>query len=81
MKTPQQFERFGRMVWKDLSEQYPDISDEGDDELMEMAGKCGLASKVFYNPAIHGVDIDADPGEEIWFWGDEKTKGTECDPK
>jgi len=29
----------------------------------------GLCERVIYNPEIHGDTIEADPGCEIWWWG------------
>ena len=64
---PPQFQEFGRLVWKWLTENsYPT---EDWEEMMSMAQTCGLVREVVYDPAKHGEMQDVDPGDICWFWG------------
>lgn len=42
------------------------------EDLMKLAEKHGRARKVRYHPDVHGEFIEAEPGEEIWWWGDDQ---------
>ena len=65
------FGAFGREVFKLVSDRVADMTlDEGDDEIMEIAGKHGLATQVAYDPEAHGNVPEAEPGQTIWWWGD-----------
>lgn len=66
---------WGRVLWDWLREMLPysgcclEIDTE---DLMRLAEKHGRARKVEYNPDIHGGGMcDAEPGDEIWWWGDQ----------
>ena len=40
------------------------------DDLMKLAEKHGRAKRVVFDPEIHGCIEEAEPGSEIWYWGD-----------
>jgi hypothetical protein len=44
--------------------------EEISEDILPLAQAAGLCSRVVYDPAIHGEGIEADPGCEIWWWGD-----------
>lgn len=62
---------FGRELWKFITD---DLADCGmcleldTEALMQLAMDHGKAQKVKYDPAIHGDNIEAEPGSEIWWW-------------
>ena len=64
------FETFGRLVWDMIQQQGGDFcGDEWSEEVLPLAQKAGLCSRVKYDPEKHGDEIqDAEPGDEIWFW-------------
>jgi len=63
---------FGKDVWEWVKEQGGDIFEHEDSEvIMEIAEKHGLAKRVIYDPEKHGDISMADPGEEIWWFGDD----------
>ena len=62
------YQQFGKDVWKWVRDHYPDCCSEDAEDIMELAGKHGLAKRVSYDPRKHG-DIEADVGDTIWFWG------------
>lgn len=45
--------------------------DEWSEEVLPLAQAAGLCCRVPYDPAIHGEGIEAEPGDEIWWWGDD----------
>ncbi len=49
-------------------------SDENDDALLELAARIGYGNvrRVKYDPEKHGEVVDVEPGQEMWFWGEEK---------
>ena len=65
------FARFGEAMWKYITKQGGDFCGEEDSEnILPLAQAAGLCCRVEYDPAIHGETIEADPGDEIWWWGD-----------
>lgn len=44
-------------------------SDEWSEDVLPLAKQAGLCSQVNYDPEVHGWGIEAEPGDEIWFWG------------
>lgn len=64
---------WGRVLWDWLREMLPDAGfcmEFDTEDLMRLAEKHGRAKRVIFNPEIHGF-IDAEPGDEIWWWGDD----------
>jgi hypothetical protein len=62
---------FGREVFKLVTDRVADMTmDEDDDEIMDIAGRHGLAKQVPYDPELHGDVPEAEPGQTIWWWGD-----------
>ena len=67
---------WGRALWDWLREKLPQeaVGLELDrEELLQFAAKHGRARKVKFDQEIHGF-IDAEPGDEIWWWGDAEEK-------
>jgi hypothetical protein len=65
------FEAFGEAMWKLISRPETNFcGDEWSEEVLPLAQQAGLCERVPYDPAIHGEDIEADPGDEIWWWGE-----------
>jgi hypothetical protein len=66
--------QWGRALWDFLREKLPgaDLYMEIDTEdLLRLAQEHGRVRKVKYNPDLHGGGMcDAEPGQEIWWWGD-----------
>lgn len=63
---------FGRLVWAWIEELGGDYCwREDSEDILPLAEKAGLVRRVIYDPALHGEEIEADPGSEIWFWGKE----------
>lgn len=64
---------WGRALWDWLREMLPDAGcclEFDTDDLMRLAEKHGRAKRIIFNPEIHGF-VDAEPGDEIWWWGDD----------
>jgi hypothetical protein len=76
METPPddpRFAQFGAAVWAWIKRQGGDFcGEEMSEEILPLAQAAGLCSRVIYDPAIHGDNIEADPGCEIWWWGVER---------
>jgi len=67
---------FGFLMWemiRKLDEEF--CWSEWSEEVLPIAQKAGLCKRVAYDPEKHGLMVDADKGDMIWFWGDEKTGG------
>lgn len=65
--------QWGRVLWDWLREMLPDAGvclEFDTEDLMRLAQKHGRAQRVTYDPKVHG-ELDAEPGSEIWWWGDE----------
>lgn len=64
---------WGRALWDWIREMLPNAGlciEIDTEELMKLAEKHAKAKKVKYDPAVHGDNIEAEPGSEIWWWGD-----------
>jgi hypothetical protein len=69
--TDPRFARFGEAMWKYIAKQGGEFcGEEISEDILPLAQAAGLCSRVLYDPAIHGEGIEADPGDEIWWWGD-----------
>ena len=69
--TDPRFARFGEAMWKFITKKGEDFcGDELSEDILPMAQAAGLCCRVEYNPETHGEGIEADPGDEIWWWGD-----------
>jgi|GEM_PF-5839587 len=67
---------FGRLMWGLIVKLGEDFfNDEWSEYVLPLAQHAGLCKRVAYDPAKHGQGIEAEPGQEIWFWGEEKTGG------
>jgi hypothetical protein len=64
------FGAFGREIFNLVTERVANMTiDEGDEDIMEIAVRNGLAKKVPYDPELHGDVLEAEPGQSIWWWG------------
>jgi hypothetical protein len=69
--TDPRFARFGEAMWKYITKQGGDFcGEEISEDILPLAQAAGLCSRVEYDPETHGEGIEADPGDEIWWWGD-----------
>jgi hypothetical protein len=67
-------ELFAAEILKKSKDRISDGSaSEYDEEIMEAAAKfkIGNVRRVKYDPERHGEVMEAEPGNEIWFWGEE----------
>ena len=63
--------RFGESVWKFIKDIGGDFcGNEISEDILPLAEAAGLCCRVEYDPRIHGSEIEADPGDEIWWWGE-----------
>lgn len=63
------FAAFGEAVWGFITKQGSSFHDEEiSEDILPLAQAAGLCSRVEYDPEIHGESIEADPGDEIWWW-------------
>jgi len=61
---------FGKLMWDMIQKMGGDFcGDEWSEEVLPLAERAGLCSRVTYDPAKHGDGIEAEPGNEIWWWG------------
>lgn len=65
---------FGKQVWELFTNNFDSLDEEACDEVMEIALEAGLAKRVPYDPEKHGDCFEADPGQEIWWWGQPEPK-------
>jgi hypothetical protein len=66
---------FGFLAWQLVKGYGNDFcGDEWSEQILPLAAQAGLCRRVVYDPDKHG-DIEADPGTEIWFWGEEVSNG------
>jgi len=66
------YARFGEAMWKYITNLGGDFcGEEISEDILPLAQAAGLCCRVEYAPAIHGEGIEADPGSEIWYWGNE----------
>ena len=57
-------------MWKYITNLGGDFcGEEISEDILPLAQAAGLCCRVEYDPAIHGEGIEADPGGEIWYWG------------
>jgi hypothetical protein len=64
------YARFGEAMWKYITDQGGDFcGNEISEDILLLAQAAELCCRVKYDPAIHGEGIEADPGCEIWYWG------------
>ena len=66
---------WGRALWDWLREMLPDAGlfvEFDTEELMQLAEKNGRARRVKYDPRLHGSICEVEPGDEIWWWGDDQ---------
>jgi hypothetical protein len=62
--------RFGESMWKFITQNGGDFcGDELSEDILPLAQAAGLCYRIEYDPEIHG-EMDAAPGDEIWWWGD-----------
>jgi hypothetical protein len=62
---------FGKLMWQMIEEIGGEFCwDEWSETVLPMAERAGLCSRVIYDPEKHGDGIEAEPGDEIWWWGD-----------
>lgn len=62
------YAKFGRLVVENIRNQSHWWQDEWSIEIMPLAVDAGLAEYVPYDPEVHGPCVEAEPGEDIWFW-------------
>ena len=69
--TDPRFARFGEAMWKFITKKGDDFcGEEISEDVLPLAQAAGLCCRVEYDPEIHGENIEADPGDKIWWWGD-----------
>lgn len=67
---------FGKLMWKMIQKIGGDFcDDEWSEDVLPLAEKAGLCARVEYDPEKHGEGIEAEPGDEIWWWGDDGSNG------
>jgi len=72
------FARFGESMWKYITKLGGDFcGEEISEDILPLAQSAGLCCQVAYDPDIHGEIIDAEPGDEIWWWGAALKGGTQ----
>lgn len=63
---------FGCLIWEWIEGQGGEFCwREDSEEILPIAERAGLCRRVIYDPVLHGEAIEAEPGDEIWFWGKE----------
>jgi hypothetical protein len=61
-------------MWRYITKLGGDFcGEEISEDILPLAQSAGLCCRVEYDPEIHGEGIEADPGDEIWWWGDSWT--------
>lgn len=71
------YHQFGQAMWSWLRRHGGDIfNHEDSEEFCQHAHAAGLVQRVIYDPAVHGEGINADPGTEIWWWGNQPSAAT-----
>ena len=43
--------------------------EEISEDILPLAHSAGLCNRVTYDPSVHGPNIEAAPGDTIWYWG------------
>ena len=65
------YELFGRLVWKFITDLGGDFCEaETSEDILPLAQRAGLCSRVEYDPDKHGPMEDAEAGDIVWYWGD-----------
>jgi hypothetical protein len=74
--SPQpRYAQFGKAMWQYIEKIGGEFcGEEISEDILPLAQAAGLCHRVKYDPAIHGSNIDADPGDEIWYWGNATTE-------
>lgn len=67
LPTPASDAAWGRAIWDWLREMLTE-------DLMKLAERHSRARRVKYNPDLHGGICDAEPGDEIWWWGEARSE-------
>lgn len=64
------YARFGKLMWEMIEKIGGEFCwDEWSEDVLPLAARAGLCCRVKYDPEIHGPGIEAEPGDEIWYWG------------
>ena len=72
-KQHERLSLFGSLVWDFICKEGSDFcGSEFSEDILPLAQRAGLCRRVVYDPEIHGDNVEADPGSEIWWWGPEK---------
>lgn len=50
------------------------------EDILPLAQAAGLCCRVGYDPEIHGEAIEAEPGDEIWWWGRQEERPDQVNP-
>jgi hypothetical protein len=75
--TDPRFAHFGEAMWRYITKLGGDFcGEEISEDILPLAQAAGLCSRVKYDPDIHGAIIEAEPGDEIWWWGAAVKGGT-----
>jgi len=73
--TDPRYARFGEAMWKYITNLGGDFcGEEISEDILPLAQSAGLCCRVEYDPAMHGEGIEADPGSEIWYWGNTEVR-------
>jgi hypothetical protein len=79
--TDPRFSRFGEAVWMRIVKLGGEYCwNEDSENILPLAQAAGLCCRVEYDPKTHGEGIEADPGDEIWWWGDFDWMNTQAQP-
>jgi hypothetical protein len=79
LPTDPRFARFGKAMWEYITKRGGYFcGEEISEDILPLAEAAGLCCRVKYDPAIHGKGIEADPGDEIWWWGDFDWLNVKC---
>lgn len=75
------FTKFGEDVWCYIESIGSDFcGEEISEDILPMARASGLCTRVIYSPELHGGNIDAEPGDTIWWWGSLEDKSGDNTP-
>jgi hypothetical protein len=67
--STEQLAMFGALVWDKFMGRPHFFEVEESEDFMCMAEQCGMAHQANYDPDIHGMVDDAEPGDRIWVFG------------
>ncbi len=74
-ETDPHYAKFGFAMWKYITKQGGDFcGEEISEDILPLAQAAGLCCRVEYDPETHGEGIEADPGDEIWWWGESESE-------